>query len=496
MPDIKINIGSSPVTARAASGPTLTASVKSATVPAPAIKIPAPAKTAGPGTLNIFSQTAAKAEAPKMLQSIVAGKSDAISRLKPILGNAVAMQKTLEEEKSLRQRKKLHMVQIIFVFVFILSALSFGYFYSELAPGFDFFGQNTTAKLTNDNTNLRDLQTKINKFRYFAAQQELSQFSLLADQFLDGTSRLSDPNTTASQRSIILASMNELTTSMPTVLSRIQDDLNQDITVSTLRSEAEPELTADEIRMNAENDLRAEMTKYKDQLAGANDPNNFEELTLTNNAIQLVGNQPLLTAIKNVSVDNFKKDLTDYVDKLDAVKRGELQTLFSSILSTTRSDIATISTIKSKRINWSSVIDHIETVTMQTDSSFGNKIAYARDGGIVYSGYEFDAQANRIVLSGITSKKIDATNFTLISNLIDNLEASPYFKDVEMRSFSKSGDAASGYIANFKIDLSLQTDVASVENKPISLTREALYERMGRKRLRPVTVTDAAGQTI
>ncbi len=465
MPDIKINL----------SAPTSTDASKaqpSAAAPAPA------ASPAGPSGINIFSQSApaekTKEATPKMLTSIIAGKSEAASKLKPILGNASVMQKTLEQEKEYRLKKKLKMIQVVFTLVFLLSGLAMLYFYTELSPSFNLFGPNTTARLADINKNLAGLQTNINKYRYLAAQQDLNEFSFLADDFMDKASKISDPGTSVTVKAQLSASISELKNSLPTVLTRVKANLGQDIVVGTYRSEAEPEMTEDAIRQQFETDLRNSLTAYKTELGQGAE--NAQAVRMVENAIKLVGNQPLLGAIKGISIDSLKKDLDDYVSAPDEIKRKKLQTIFAAILSTTKSDIATVGALKSNRINWSFIIKQIEIVTVATDKSFNTPNA-----SIFYSGYEFDTQANKVVLSGTTKTK-DAGNFTVMSSLIDALEDSDYFTDVEMRSFSKS-PSDSYYEATFKIDLSLETDSDANSDKPVSMDRKAIYERIKYKRI-------------
>jgi hypothetical protein len=480
MADIKINLGAIPSPDAA----------KEQNAPVQPAQAPFPLAT--PGGVNIFSPsamaTAKSGENTIMLQSIVEGKAEAAAKLKPILGNAAAMQKTLEQEKEYRTRKKLRLMQFVFTGVFVLSALTFFYFYSELSPSFNFFGPNTTARLSDVNKNLTGLQTEINKYRYLAAQQDLNEFSFLVDQFMDKTSRVADPTTPSTMQTQLSADVTELKNSMPTVLTRIKSNLGQDIVIKTLRSESEPELTDDLMLQQFESALRDSLLKYKTEIGQGQE--NVQDIRMVDNAINLVSNKALIASIKGVSIDKFKKDMDDYVAAPgDAVKRKNLQTLFSSILSSTKSDIATISAIKNARINWSTVISQIEKVTAGTDLNFNTPKA-----SIIYSGYEFDTLTNKVMLSGVT-KTENADNFTIMSTLIDNLEGSPYFQDVEMRSFSKSASDF-GYQANFKIDLSLETNGTSPQDKTISLDRKALFDRIKYKRIGASSNNADATKTI
>lgn len=497
MADIKINLGTPNAAPQSAATPASAAKPAAATAPA-AASVAAATKPAGisisaapaPATVataakpaatsaaapagsasfqNIFNQTKTDNKGPKMIESLTSNKSDAASKLKPILGNAPALQKTLEQEKEMRLKKKLRSRQTLFLMSFILSALMVFYFFSELSPGFNLFGPNTTARLTDVNANLRGLQTNINKYRYLASQLDLNRFSYVAEQYLEKTGKLADPATPATMKNQLLADVGEAESELPIILDRLKTNLSQDIVVKTFRPEGEEEKTEDVIRSEFENDLRVALTSDKSLIAtSSTGEENKQDLKLIDNTLKLVGNNTLIGTIRGTSVDKFKQDLSDYSSAPeDPAKRAALQAVFNSILATTQSDIATISTIKTTRINWTKIIGNIETVTAETDKNFGKGL-FETLGGIRYTGYEFETDTGKIILSGMT-KTNDASNFTLLSNLIDDMETSPYFEKVDMRSFNKTGTAESGYTANFNIDLAIQKEVVSEKDKTISL---------------------------
>jgi hypothetical protein len=481
MTDIKLNLGAP--ASPSINTPASTPGAVNIKIAGPAVSIPsATAAPAGPAGPNIFSQQQVKTEAPKMLESLVTGKTDTASKLKPILGSSAALQKTLEQEKEYKQKKKLRLLQITFVGIFLIAGLSALYFYSELSPSFNLFGPNTTAKLTDINKNLRGLQTKINKFRYLAAQQDLTQFSFLADQFLDKTSRITDPNISVSEKTQLASDVASLKTDMPSILSRVKTNLGQSIVIPTVRSDAEPEMTDDQINQQAQADLSASLNEDRAKLAqSSKGTENISDLRMYDNAIRMVGNQPLLSAVSGLNIEKLKTDLDDFISNPDAAKRKTLQDTFGAFLTTTKGDISSIGAIKNKRINWSSVITQIKTVTTEVDPYFDQGV-YDIHGGIVFSGYEFETASKKIVVSGM-AKTDSGDNFTLLSKLIDALESSEYFKNVSMRSFSKAGKFGEGFKSNFKIDFDLETGGTSAKNKAISLTRKALFERIGKKRL-------------
>jgi hypothetical protein len=485
IPQIKLD-SISPANASAPTAPAQTSAPTSAT--------PAGTPPAKQG-VDIFSKLSSKTNAPIMVESIIAGKAEAATKIKPILGNPAQVQRALEQEKEYALKKKMRLMQTTATAAFVLLIFIFVYFYSQLSTSFSFFGPNTMAKLTDVNKNLIGLQTKINKYRYLAAQQDLNQFSILADQFLGSAAQMSDPNTSSTVRSQLAATISEAKTEMPIVLQRIQTNLGQDIVIKTLPSESDPQMDDEQLKQQFESELRIALMDDKTNITRTSKgQENLQDIKLIDNAIRIIGNRELINTINGVSLETLKKDMDDFVIVQTEEKRKNLQNLFTNILSTTRSDLATISAIKNARINWSTVIAQLETVTAETDNNFGKGL-YDTLGGILYNGYEFDTQANKIVLSG-TTKTNDATNFTLMSNFLDDLEGSIYFKNIDMRSFTKSGSADTGYVTSFKIDFNLETDAtSSTDSATISLNKNAAYERAKLKKIgiaKAVTAKTAA----
>lgn len=428
------------------------------------------------GMGNIFTQAQAKKEDSKMISSIISQK-DVLQKTKSILGPAPTLEKSIEQEKEAAMKRKLRFYQFIFVMIFAVSAAVGLYFYAELSPDFNLLGANTTARLADTNTNLRQVQTLVNKDRYLAAQLELNEFSYQTDRFLSSVAKINDPSVSEFDKRTLFADLDEAQKSLPILLGDVRNILTQNIVPTTTRSEKEPEQTPEELLQIAQSDLRSALLNEKKKY-GANptNPQDVLDVKLIENASKLVGNTALLNVLQNTSSTAFQKQLEDYSTAPDAQKLKAIQDVVGKVLSTTKSDLATIADIKRTRIEWSSIISQIKDETLNVDKNFDQPLLYDTLGGIVYTGYEFDSNSNKIVLSGMT-KTFDGSNFTLISNLIDQLESSVYFQDVDMRSFAKSktGEIGiEGFAANFKIDLRLETQGFSAKNAPVSLQSNSL----------------------
>lgn len=459
-----------------------------------AISKPADPATAGPakpGVANdmgsFFNRPTAKSNEPKLLESLVTQKAMA-DKSKPILGNAPALQKALEQEKEMQQKRRLRVVQIMFLTVFVAAGLMALYFYTELSPSFNLFGQNTTARLADYNQKLINVQTELNKDRYLAAQIELNQLSFVTDQFFDATAKMSAEGVTAIDKQDYELTATEAAGKIPGIVQRIRELLQESLVVPTIRSEAEEEQTPDVILQKATDDLRTALTNYKNGLVStaSTDIANNQEIRLTDNAIKLVGNTDILTKVQAISTDQLKKELEDYIADLDPVKRTTLQGVISGILATTTSDIATITSIKNQRVDWLNVIKQIEEETKKVDTSYdpnnkNREIIIKSQGGVNYTGFNFDSANKSVSIIG-TYKTLDASNFTRISELIDTFNK--VFKNVEMRSFAKSSGSENGYDASFTLKLELMTDPQEVSNQnKISLVKKIMAQKAMRKRL-------------
>lgn len=445
---------------------------------------PEPFKTGGPSDLaSFFSKPSAKQAETKIIESVVAQKPS--EKVKPILGSAPNLQKALDEEKEFKLKRRLRASQIIFLTVFFCCAGMVAYFYSELAPGFNLFGANTTARLTEINNNLRSTQRSINRDNILAAQLALNEFSFVSDQYLDATSRLQDKAISDAERQNLMILAGTAAENMPQIVEKIRSFVSKELVVPTVRSESEVDLGDDQ--MNAQQEVKSALSEYKSTFLNSQTGDlNLDQIRIADNAIKLVGNKPLIGTIKNVSTDKFKKDLQDNLNNPDPDKRQQIKDLVASILSSTTSDIATIAAIKSSRMDWLKIIKQIEEETIKVDKNFDPSKPLLSESneiteGLEYSGFQLEALTDNIVLTGEIKTK-NATNFTWISTLIKTFEESEHFKDVEMRSFSKNGDDKTGYTASFQITLKLETDSEAKAEK-ISLVKKIMAVKAGKKRI-------------
>lgn len=441
---------------------------------------------AGPSDLqSFFNKQTVKQSDPKLLESLVAQKA-AADKTKPILGSSPSLQKALEQEKELKLKRKLRVSQVLFMLVFVAAGGVAAYFYSELSPTFNFFGPNTTSRLSGVNRNLAGKMKEINRDRILAAQVHLNSFSVAADTYLDLTLKLTNPNLSAAEKQALTIESEDAASRMPTLIKDTRDLLNKEMFVRVTPSLADGELTDDVLKTNAMSDVTAALNEKRNALLAdtASRETVTPQVRLIDNALKLVGNKDLLGKLTAVDTDAFDKELKDYMVDLDALKRQKLQSEIAAVLSTTSSDIATIGAIKNQRIDWLKLMDEVQTEAEKVDPNFTladpiNMNSPNREG-INITGFDFDRASQRISLTG-SYRTADSTNFSKISELINTFEESPYFKNIDMRSFVKSGTKKTGFMANFRFDLTLE-DLSSDVQKKISLVKKIMAERERIKR--------------
>ncbi len=326
-------------------------------------------------------------------------------------------------------KRNLKLIKIAFISVIVLALLSIGFFFSELNPKFDLFsslrGPNTAQELKNSNQEIVTLQTSINQQNYLLMAFYLQELSYLSDTYTKARTGGVDNDALADlQNRILMAYENA------------KAKFNEPIKIGNI-----PEADF----LNAlKNELRDEIKLLKKE--ELTDPI-VQDITNYSTALQLVTNNDLKKFFAN-NADEIRSDL-----ERDDMKLFELTQKALEILS---NDFSSVNILKQNRIKWSSIIEEIETISKNEDSLY-NSGFFEELGGLRYSAFDFDTDNNRVVLTGL-AKKDDGTTFTLIANLIDSLEQSPMFKQVENRSYPKSGDENKGYTSNFRIELYLDDE--------------------------------------
>ncbi len=70
------------------------------------------------------------------------------------------------------------------------------------------------------------------------------------------------------------------------------------------------------------------------------------------------------------------------------------------------------------------------------------------------------------------TKQFGTENFTLIVDLIDELNSSKLFNNAAMRSFNKSGTIEEGYVAFLRLAFNLQDGESSPQDKDLDISKK------------------------
>lgn len=343
----------------------------------------------------------------------------------------------------------LMILKILFVFFVVGGIASLLFFTSQLTMKFDVVASkvgapNISKELTSTNSEILTLQRDLVFYRYLQTKAYLDKFSFYGDTYIQSFETMQSQTASSNDKDrageMLVTLRNDIRESY--LMAKDKYIIPFDVTIFSLESGAE---------QDAEEELKTRIIALlSERVAGLSGNSNEEAVAEAKTFIhtkKLVGNN----ALKNLFI---KTDIDDLSDR-------ELYALIKELNAEIVNDLSIIQDVKKERIKWSDIINEIERRTIAVDSYYTDDF-YNELGGIRYTSYDFDTQNKRISIAGET-KRFDTTNFSMISNLIDELNSSLFFENAEMRSFSKSGSLKDGYVANLKLTLDLQ-DLSFTEN--------------------------------
>ena len=321
------------------------------------------------------------------------------------------------------------------------SLFSVLFFTSQLTSRFDFAASviyipNKSEELAVSNNEIVSLKTDLNFYKYLQIKAHFDEFSFFGDSYLQGydvlNSQTAEKKDKTNARKRMDASKPELKKAFLNVREKLILPLEAKLSNPKLiEGTTEKELFIKQLRLK--------LTAKAKELSGSKESEAISQAKAYTQSVKLVGNQKLINSI-------IKTDFDD----LDA--KG-LYSFVKEINSLVVNDLSFMQEVKDKRIKWSDIMNEIQLRTIAVDRHYDDKL-YDQIGGIRYTNYDFDGDTAQISITGET-KKIGTTNFSLIADLIDELNTSKLFGKAQMNSFSKSGSLEEGYKANLKLDLEL-----------------------------------------
>lgn len=316
---------------------------------------------------------------------------------------------------------------VLKVAVFVLFVTAFG-FGTQTNTHLSLFGVNPALRLETVQGQVDELQAEVFVQKNLAAALLLDQYSSTADEYLYARAQVESEYTSTNKREEYVAKADTLKSSAVDLLSKIQSQLKDTLTSEQVALSVQ---TADELITQLQNNTGS--VDEQDLLQEARD----------------------LQTAKSLLQNAEFRGLVSQLD-LSALSDDQIQQVFDEFSSINASLSATIHSIQSARIAWSVYLDEIEYLTKKVDPLFNTEF----QSNLALTDVMF-SENGEISLSGETITD-DTKNFTLISNLIDLYEASPYFENVEERSYTKSS-STSGYSGSFRITMTLEANPDSNE---------------------------------
>lgn len=357
----------------------------------------------------------------------------------------------IEPQKSIL----LMILQILFVILVVGGLASLVFFTSQLTNRFDFITSrlgvpNISKELTSTNSEILTLQSDLNFYRYLQVKAYLSEFSFYGDTFIQSYEVANSQTATSKQKANAEDEMEALRNNIREAFLTAEEKYLLQFDAPLFSQE---EAGALEITAQFANKLTTILSEKSAELATNFDESAQRDFKNYTHTMNLIGNAELKKLMLATDFDNLSNE--------------ELYGLIKSVNSLILNDLSIIQEIKDQRVKWSDIINEIELRTIDADR-FYNQGTYNQLGGIRYTSYDFDSESRSIDIAGETLL-FDTKNFTLISNLIDKLNDSPFFENAEMRSFNKSGSLDAGYTSSLKLSLDLQEGDLSENDKSIDI---------------------------
>ncbi|MEK7544803.1 MAG: hypothetical protein AAB551_01600 [Patescibacteria group bacterium] len=451
-PTVKISATTPPATT--ASTSPATPSRASQFIPAPTVKA---AAISDPFLAKLAEQkTDSKSSNDVVFQSLIKTDMKATEKKKSILGDLPKIDTSLFIDREYHLKKQLSIVRFVFAGLLVVFFGMYVFFASQLNPDFDLFGQNVARTLDDKNAQLKTLQTDVNLSRIESMQTLLANFAYSADGFLEKFSEYRAAQMDA-KKAEISADLDSIRQGMYEPFEKAREKMlaRNWITVfrTTTVSDSEAEREFDEaLRERLRAERKTQLESYKKTEQTALKEQLTHEMAQNFELLQLVGNVPMKTLLQTDIRSLNHEELKDFIGKFSAAYPSRLGLIYQ---------------IKEKRVPWARTIREISVRTKNVDPLFRTGF-FAKLGGILYNAFDFEGSSGRIGLTG-QAKSDDGSNFSILANLVDELEGSIVFKDVDMRSFSKRLSDGGGYEGSFKIDFRLQTELSDPRDRQYDL---------------------------
>lgn len=357
--------------------------------------------------------------------------------LSAFLGPKPVFSKSDYDEKE-RDRRKLG--RRLVTFAIIAGAAVYGFFYTQLHPDFtllnEYTGVNVARRFTDSNTELKNIQTKMSLSNFRMARLWLDEVNGQIDPLETQMAIRASSSTTKAEKELAKIKFETLAAQAKKSLAAVQKILNQPLGVETYETvPVEPAQREAAFK----NLLKEEIANAKNALGGTAKANQ-DELRMFDSILRLVENE------------SFRRNLAS--KDFEAITDDALMKLLDEIRAQGLDELSMIHNLRIQRPNWRAVIDDVHNVARMTDSYYGEG-QFKTYGGFLFSSYVFDSKTQRIKIIGVT-KQPNPKTFSYITKLIESIEKSPKFKDIDFRSFTKTREESGDYSSTLNLDFAIQ----------------------------------------
>lgn len=345
-------------------------------------------------------------------------------------------------ELSEEDKKSNKIAKGMFYFAVFISLGVYGFFYTQLEPNFTLLSQqvgvNVAARFEQSNGELQKNQTDLNLIRYRLARLLLDEVNNQIAPLQNKKSILVSALATVSEKQNATREFEQLKEEIKKNLKDLQTIFNQPLGIDTFSKQP---VTPQEREIFYESLLRSALANETAALSRDASAHR-DEIRLIESVLRLITNKGFR--------DNIR------LQDLGKIEDSEFDALLMKIREEGVNELSTIAKISKHRIDWAAVIEDIASVTRKADLYYGQGL-FKTVGGFLFSSYRFDARTGRISLSGVT-KTSDSKTFSFIAKLVDSIEKSPEFKDIDFRSFAKSREENGDYSSALSLEFTLQSE--------------------------------------
>lgn len=404
-----------------------------------------PAKPTG----NVFTQLFGKsgqgglgAQPMKPMASVTAS---------PSIASLLGPKPTVTRESLIAaEEHRRSIAKTLFTIAVVAAAGTYGFFYSQLEPDFtwfaDQFGPNVGQRFERSNSELQKVKTDANLVNYRLARLWLDEANSKIDSYMAQAAIKKSDFTTNAQKTLAGVEMKKTGDGIKKSLVEAKKILSQPIGINTFSREP---VTDEQREQSYETSLKEKLTEQRSALSadGAADP---QDIRAFDNILRLVDNK----SFRNLLVSADLEKITD----------DGFYSLLGKIREEGTDELSQVEKIKKNRINWAEIIQDVHAVTRKVDPLYGQGL-FKTIGGFLFVSYRFDSKTGKVNVSGMT-KTSDSKTFSFVAKLVEAIEKSPKFKDIDFRSFSKSKDESGDFSSTLALDFATQTGIDPRDDVP------------------------------